>query len=99
MPPPRVYMQVSRSGQIRTPYIQASSPMLTMAVRSLSDCDSAEDGLVLDGPLKRPSPNTCWTPSRKRAPPTPPTRTVTFTLTDIRRSGPASFGQERDRAV
>ncbi len=34
-------MQVSRSGQIRTPYIQASSPMLTIAVSSLSDWDSS----------------------------------------------------------
>ncbi len=33
-------------------------------------------------------PNKCWTPSRKRAPPTPPTRTVTFTSTDTRPSGP-----------
>ena len=41
MPPPRVYMQVSRSGQIRTPYIQASSPMLTMAVSSLFSAPSA----------------------------------------------------------
>ena len=34
-----------------------------------------------------PSPNRCCTPSRKRAPPTPPTRTVTFTSTDTRRCG------------
>ena len=36
IPPPRVYMQVSRSGQIRTPCIQASSPTLTIAVSSWS---------------------------------------------------------------
>ena len=36
-----------------------------------------------------PSPSRCCTPSRKRAPPTPPTRTVTFTSTDIRPSGPS----------
>ncbi|SKT65673.1 Uncharacterised protein [Mycobacteroides abscessus subsp. abscessus] len=29
--PPSVYMQVSRSGQILTPCIQASSPMFTTA--------------------------------------------------------------------
>ena len=34
MPPPRVYMQVSRSGQIRMPCIRTSSPTLTMAVMS-----------------------------------------------------------------
>ena len=28
----------------------------------------------------------CWTPRRKRAPPTPPTRTVTFTSTETRPS-------------
>ena len=39
-------MQVSRSGQIRTPYIQASSPMLTIAVSSLSDCDPSEAKLA-----------------------------------------------------
>ena len=39
MPPPRVYMQVSRSGQMRTPCIQASSPTLTTAV---SSCGAAE---------------------------------------------------------
>ena len=42
---------------------------------------------ALGWPLKRPSPNRCCTPSRKRAPPTPPTRTVTFTLTESRRWG------------
>ena len=36
IPPPKVYMQVSRSGQIRTPCIQASSPTLTIAVSSWS---------------------------------------------------------------
>src|SRR5262249_60916249 len=78
-PPPRVYMQVSSPGQIRTPYIHASSPTLTIAVRSLSDWDAGNE------PEYCPSPNRCCTPSRKRAPPTPPTRTVTFTLTDTRR--------------
>ena len=39
-----------------------------------------------------PSRNRCCTPSRKRAPPTPPTRTVTFTPTDTRRVRPAGRG-------
>src|SRR5690348_954432 len=60
MPPPRVYMQVSRSGQMRRPWSQMSSPTLTTAVTSTSGSSR--------------------TPSRKRAPPTPPTSTVTFTF-------------------
>src|SRR5687768_4144205 len=32
MPPPRVYITVSRSGQIRSPCIVTSSPVLTTAV-------------------------------------------------------------------
>src|SRR5690348_13774093 len=60
MPPPRVYMQVSRSGQMRRPCSQMSSPTLTTAVTS--------------------TPGNARTPSRKRAPPTPPTSTVTFTF-------------------
>ena len=71
MPPPRVYMQVSRSGQIRTPYIQASSPMLTTAVRlmiavAVRNRELAETEQALHA-------------EQKRAPPIPPTRTVAFT--------------------
>jgi hypothetical protein len=71
-------MQVSRSGQIRTPCIHASSPMLTTAV---SSCSSAG----ADAEANWPNPSSCCTPSRKRAPPTPPTRTVTFTPHDSTR--------------
>ena len=51
MPPPRVYMQVSRSGQMRTPYIQASSPTLTTAdsrmILWFPACELAEAEQVL----------------------------------------------------
>src|SRR3712207_4516698 len=71
MPPPRVYMHVSRSGQTRRPCSQMSSPTLTTAV--ISD----------------PGPSAALRPIRKRAPPTPPTRTVTFTGASLRRSNGA----------
>ena len=73
-------MQVSRSGQMRTPCIQASSPTLTTAVSSWSPAGPG------GGPANWPRPSKCCTPSRNRAPPTPPTRTVTFTSTDTRPS-------------
>src|SRR5256885_12796364 len=68
MPPPRVYMQVSRSGQIRRPCSQMSSPVFTIAVTPCSDGPAPNAG----------SPSAAFTPSRNRAPPTPPTITTTF---------------------
>src|SRR2546430_1624829 len=68
MPPPRVYMQVSRSGQIRRPCSQMSSPVFTIAVTPCSDGPAPIAG----------SPSAAFTPSRNRAPPTPPTITTTF---------------------
>src|SRR6185312_6303705 len=79
MPPPRVYMQVSRSGQMRRPWSQMSSPTLTTAVTSTSGSSR--------------------TPSRKRAPPTPPTRTVTFIRPPAARSSHARAYVGLHRAV
>src|SRR5690349_25142199 len=73
MPPPRVYMQVSRSGQMRRPCNQMSSPTLTTAVISCS---------LSPGPTAG-RPSAAFTPSRNRAPPTQPTSTVTFTGTSL----------------
>src|SRR5689334_2981141 len=69
MPPPRVYRQLSRSGVIRRPCIQTSSPTLTTAVISWGDSPGPTAG----------KPSASLTPSRNRAPPTPPTSTVTLT--------------------
>src|SRR5690606_16440352 len=84
-PPPSVYMQVSRSGQMRRPCIQTSSPVLTTAVTSCSDPAS-------EAPVGG-SPSAALTPSRKRAPPTPPTTTTTFTFARLfrRSSAPRSL--------
>src|SRR6266568_8906911 len=70
MPPPSVYMQVSRSGQIRSPCIHTSSPVFTSAVISCGESGAGPTGVI---------PNAAFTPSRNRAPPTPPTSTTTFT--------------------
>ena len=67
-------MQVSRSGQIRRPCSQTSSPVFTTAVTSCGDS------------RRRRSPSACFTPSRNRAPPTPPTTTTTFTLPILARA-------------
>ena len=76
MPPPRVYMQESRSGQICRPCSRMSSPTLTTAVTSTSGSSR--------------------TPSRKRAPPTPPTSTVILTRPSLRSRSTAA---DRDRAA
>src|SRR2546430_7047556 len=57
MPPPSVYMQVSRSGQIRTPYIQASSPTLTRSEEHTSELQSQSNlvcRLLLEKKKTRP---------------------------------------------
>ena len=59
---------------MRRPCIQTSSPTLTTAVISCSDSPGPTAG----------SPSAAFTPSRKRAPPTPPTRTVTLTPASLR---------------
>src|SRR3954451_3263357 len=74
MPPPSVYITVSRSGQIRRPHISTSSPVFRMTEMSC------------------PSPRR---PSRKRAPPMPPARTVMRTpciVAGAATSGPAGHG-------
>ncbi len=61
MPPPRVYMTVSRSGQTRRPWTQMSSPVLTMTVISAGAASCS---------------TRCRSPRRNRLPPMPPARTV-----------------------
>ena len=69
-------------GAIRRPCIQTSSPTFTTAVTWC--CASPEPGPTAG------RPSAAFTPSRNRAPPTPPTSTVTFTAASLRpRSEPA----------
>src|SRR3712207_8086324 len=56
MPPPRVYMTVSRSGQIRRPCIVTSSPVLTTVVTRAS-------GAAVRRPARNRAPPT--PPARK----------------------------------
>ena len=85
MPPPRVYMQVSRSGQIRRPCSHTSSPVFTSAVTS---CATGTG-----------QPSACLTPCRNRAPPTPPTTTTTFTPAILARAGSRPSAPEEEREV
>src|SRR5687768_14204340 len=63
MPSPRVYMTVSRSGQILRPCSHKSSAVLPTTVTT-------------SGPVPPGRACACSRPWRKRAPPTPPERTV-----------------------
>src|SRR4051794_28192747 len=65
MPPPSVYMTVSRSGQIFSPCIQMSSAVFATTVISAAPPAGA--------PVRSASRSSPW---RKRAPPIPPDRTV-----------------------
>src|SRR4051812_47812419 len=89
IPPPRVYMHVSRSGQIRRPCIHTSSPVFTTAVTVCSDVPGPTGG----------SPRSCLTPSRNRAPPTPPTTTTTFTRPILARSPGLELGDRQDHRL
>jgi hypothetical protein len=66
MPSPRVYITVSRSGQTFSPWIHQSSAVLATTVTTVSP--EPPGTAPLRSPWRRP-----W---RKRAPPTPPDRTV-----------------------
>src|SRR5665811_653280 len=63
IPPPRVYITVSRSGHTLRPCSQMSSAVLAITVTSVSALEAARR---------------CNKPSTKRAPPTPPDSTVTL---------------------
>src|SRR5699024_5144912 len=68
IPPPRVYITVSRSGQIRSPKRVMSSPVLPMTVMELPVlCPSASE---------EPIPRVALSPLRNRAPPIPPAGTT-----------------------
>ena len=66
MPPPRVYITVSRSGQIRSPNKVMSSPVLPTTVTSLLTVESPSSA---DSAMSKPR--------RNRAPPMPPASATT----------------------
>src|SRR3954452_20701252 len=85
MPPPRVYMSVSRSGQTRRPKRVVSSAVLPITVISAG---SSPPGPYVGSPAR-----SSRRPRRKRAPPIPPASAVIRTRPS---SQPVSGDGRRD---